>query len=413
VSAPALDSSASYAAEVARMLWPAPWQPPVVTRRRRERGAADREAYVFPSARRPRLLVPVDVPGSSRMLRRLSSGRSGVGRPVRSLVERSMGTRAFALTRWPVLRVPAAGAEADSIERHLSDCLGTEVRVGVLLGSRRVNQKPVLTVFDAGGELRGYAKVGHNDLTRTLVRREADSLAVLNGAPLRHLRVPRVLHHGRWGDLEVLLLSPLADDPRQQVPHPARVAAMTEVAHLPGVVTSTLATSSFWLRLRGAAERDGQPHAARVRAALAAVEEVDGAATVSLGGWHGDWGRWNMGMADGVLSVWDWERFDPDVPLGFDGVHFAAQSVRPGQREAAGQETRFLRSVPATLAELGVPTPDHDRTLRLYLLEIAVRYAEALTHGSTPALQRRTDWVLSLLERLTERTSAALLEGRP
>ena len=45
--------------------------------------------------------------------------------------------------------------------------------------------------------------------------------------------------------------------------------------------------------------------------------------------------------------------------------------------------------------------PDHhDLTLRLYLLEMAVRYVDALTHGATPALLRRTSWVLSVLERL-------------
>jgi hypothetical protein len=123
---------------------------------------------------------------------------------------------------------------------------------------------------------------------------------------------------------------------------------------------------------------------------------------VSLGGWHGDWGRWNMAMGDGHLQLWDWERFDPEVPVGFDGLHFAAQRVRPGQRDEHRQEETFLRSVPETLAELGVHSGQHDLTLRLYLLEIAVRYVDALTHGATPALRRRTSWVLSLLERLLE-----------
>ena len=57
---------------------------------------------------------------------------------------------------------------------------------------------------------------------------------------------------------------------------------------------------------------------------------------------------------------------------------------------------------------------EHDLTLRLYLLEIAVRYVDALTHGATPALQRRTDWVLSLLERLCERAASRWLgRNRP
>ena len=59
------DSSASYAAEVARLLWPEPWDAPHVTRTRHRGGLPHRDAYLFPSERRPRLLVPADVPGSS------------------------------------------------------------------------------------------------------------------------------------------------------------------------------------------------------------------------------------------------------------------------------------------------------------------------------------------------------------
>jgi hypothetical protein len=73
----------------------------------------------------------------------------------------------------------------------------------------------------------------------------------------------------------------------------------------------------------------------------------------------------------------------------------------------------FLRSIPNALAELDVGPDHHDLTLRLYLLEMAVRYADALTHGATPALLRRTAWVLSLLERLSEHPIPVSSKGRP
>jgi hypothetical protein len=414
-SAPA-DASASYAAEVARLLWPEPWQPPYVTHARHRPGSPHRDAYLFPSERRPRLLVPADLPDSSSMLQRLGSGRSALSVPVRTLLERSVRSRVFPLARWPMLRVTGNDPGADSIETYLAGCLGTDVRVGVLLGTRRVNQKPVLQVFATDGTLLGYAKVGHNDLTAALVRREADALVTLGEADPRSFRIPRLIHHGRWAGLEVLVMSALTTDPRCRVDPATRLAAMREVVGLLGTTTVPLAGSGFWSRLRSSAQLLADtPDGPRLQVAAGAIERRDGAEQVTFGGWHGDWGRWNLGMSpdDDALRLWDWERYDPAVPVGFDALHLAAQAVRPGQRGAPRQEYAFLRSAPELLSELTVPARLHDLTLRLYLLTIGVRYVEALTHGATPALRRRTAWVLSLLERRSHDLPATRSEGRP
>jgi hypothetical protein len=394
-------SSASYAEEVARLLWPAPWATPYVTRSRHRRGSPDRDAYLFPSEGRPRLLIPADLPGSSTMLRRLGSTRSPLVTPVRGLLERSVHSRAFSLTRWPILRIPGSDTGADSIERHLAGAFGTEVRVGVMLGTRRANQKPVLQVFDRAGQLLGYAKVGHNDLTAALVRQEAESLEVVASRRPRTFEVPRVLGHDRWAGLEVLVMSALSTDPRLRVPEATKLAAMREVAQLTGTCDDALADSPFWSRLRTDAERlSAGPRGRRLVAALDTIERSSGDQLVTLGSWHGDWGFWNMGLGGGHLMVWDWVRFDTCVPVGFDAIHYAAQGVQPARRDTPRQEGRFLAELPGRLEELGVARPRHTLTLQLYLLEIAVRYEDALTHGPLPSLERRTDWVLDLLEEL-------------
>ena len=148
------------------------------------------------------------------------------------------------------------------------------------------------------------------------------------------------------------MISPLSTDPRQQVPPPTRLAAMREVAALAGTTGARP-----WPRARsgpGCARPSGcsrvRRTASRSRPRSTTIERSYGADTVSLGGWHGDWGRWNMGMDGGVLQLWDWERYDTEVPIGFDALHFIAQGVRPGEREARRQEESFLRSVPEALA---------------------------------------------------------------
>ena len=411
---PATTGDASYATEVARLLWPEPWGAPQVTRTRRRRGLPHRDAYVFPSTRRPRLLVPVDVPGAASMLRRLGRDDSSLAGPARRLLERTVGSPAFALTHWPVLRVDAAHGPADSIEHHLAGCFGTLVRVGVVLGTRRVNQKPVLQIFDIHGRLRGYAKIGHNDLTAELIRHEAAALATVGSRRPVTFRVPEVVHHGQWSGLEVLVLSALTTSGPAKISPAVRSAAMREVADLTCTGDARLAGSGFWARLRADADRlADQPAGRRLGAAAAALERTHGDELVALGGWHGDWADWNMGVGDGVLKVWDWERFDPQVPLGFDGLHHAAQRVRPGEGDEQRQEETFLAGAGEMLAELGVEPGRHDLTLRLYLLEISVRYVDALRHGATPALTRRTEWTLALLERLLAAPQAALVEGRP
>lgn len=410
-----VDASTSYAAEVARLLWPEPWDAPYVTRtRRRTAGRPHRDAYLFPSERRPRMLVPADLPGSSTMLQRLGSGRAAWSSPIRSLLERSVRSRAFPLAGWPMLRVPATDPSADSIEHHLARCFGTEVRVGVLLGTRRVNQKPVLQIFDLTGTVLGYAKVGHNDLTAALVRREAEALSTLASLAPQSFGVPRLIHHGPWADLDVLVMSPLPTDPRLQVPAAARITAMRELMGLAGTTQAPVAQSRFWSRIRGTADLLADtPHGPHLRAAARTIEERSGDQVLTLGGWHGDWGRWNMGIGAGGLQLWDWERFDVEVPIGLDGVHFAAQDVHAGGRDERRQETAFLRSVPARLTELGVHPDQHDLTLELYLLEIAVRYADLLTHGTNAPLELRTSWVLSLLERRLRSRGPGSPEGRP
>ena len=397
------NESTDYASEVAQMLWPPPWGEPEFTRGARGPAAEERDAYLFPSRRRPRLLVPVDVPSSASMVHRLGRGRASLDVPLRGLLERAVRSRAFAMTRWPVLRVSSGDPGADSIESYLSQALGVSVRVGVLLGTRRPNQKPVLAIFDRDShEVVGYAKIGHNELTAGLVRREARALAAVGAARPSSFQAPRLLHSGTWGRLEVVVMSALHTDPRKLVSTAQRLAAMTEVASLRGTQAEPLDQSEYWSSLRSTTGEVVDAGArGRLVAAAAAIEARHGRDVLMFGSWHGDWGGWNMGVdASGRVQLWDWERFGSGVPVGFDAVHFAVQRLRPGKRDAARREEQLTRSMSSTLEVHGVHAAAAGLTLRLYLLDMAVRYQDSWCHAQTPALQRRAGWVTDFLERL-------------
>ena len=90
---------------------------------------------------------------------------------------------------------------------------------------------------------------------------------------------------------------------------------MRELVGLAGTTSAALAESGYWSRLRARPRFWPRlPHGTRLQATLDTIEERHGAELLTFGGWHGDWGHWNMGMAKGVLQVWDWERYDPAGP---------------------------------------------------------------------------------------------------
>lgn len=406
-------SDAEYATDVVRMLWPAPWTAPTTVRGRDSSGRVVRDHLLLPTPARPRVLPPSDVAAAGSMLHRLGKGRSPLSRPMRTLLVRTAGSGMLERMGWPKVRV-AAAHPADSIERHLGEALGADVRVGIILGTARANQKPVLQVYTTTGELLGYAKVGHNALTASLVDKETATLARLEGREKKHFRSPAVLSSAGWRDLRVLVVSPLAGEPGTRVTPDARRAAMRELAALDGLTRSALAGSAFWSRLGGDVASLPEPDLrARLVRAYDELAARLGAAELDFGAWHGDWGHWNMAHGDGVVQLWDWERFDAAVPLGFDEVHFLAQRVRPGTRRFAAQHEELVAAVPAALATFGLDPDVARATMSLYLLEISTRYALGICRSPTPALRRRHEWSTTLLEQLTKVPSPLARGGRP
>ena len=184
-----------------------------------------------------------------------------------------------------MLRVPATDPGADSIETHLADCFGTEVRVGVLLGTRRVNQKPVLQVFDLDGRILGYAKVGHNDLTAALVRREAEALATVGARTNRRRSGSQRSCTTASGQDSRSSCSRRCGPTRgTRVSPAARLAAMREVARLTGSGEAPWPAAASG---RGCGPTpSGWPSsrtAARLVAAADALERSHGADQVELG----------------------------------------------------------------------------------------------------------------------------------
>lgn len=395
------------AEERGRYLWEvlsALWPPPARVARcgRWRHGATDSrhasEFVIVPSERRAVMLLP-------RRPRRVAASAfrnykaSATTWDRRKLDLLALGAR-FGLAEVLPHRVRIEReATGDDLTGYLSATLGHDIVVSLLIGPPRANRKPILEALAPDGTIVGFVKVGVDPLTCGLVRCEAAALAFLDGASLTKVAVPRLLWHGQWHDHEILV--------QQAFPRGQRVrdlaeltGAMAEVAAVRGVTAIPAAASPYWqnlrLRLHALGQRDA---AAALLRALGRAEAEAGDTVLRFGSWHGDWAPWNMTIWQGRALVWDWERFETGVPVGYDAVHYALQqALRDGMAAEPAAEL-ILASAPGILAPLGLDRAAARLVALLYLIEIGTRYLHDRQAEAGARNGRVDTWLLPVLAR--------------
>jgi hypothetical protein len=388
-----------YLWEVLRTLWP---EPARITRTGRGHlGPAEGTEFVIvPDERRAKLLLPRRPRRAAAAALRHYKASADTPRRLafRGLALAAQAGLADLLPHRITIESRPGTADAD-IAGYLGEVLGQEVIISVRVGPPRANRKPVLELLTADGGLIGFAKVGVNALTRELVRAEAAALAVLDAASLVRLSTPRLIQHGQWRGHEVLVQEALSGvaPPRNWA---GLSQAMAELAGVQGVSHLPVDQSPYWRdlrqRLAACTQRDV---AGQLLTVMNCLEPVAGATTVGFGSWHGDWTPWNMTMSDGRALVWDWERFQAGVPIGYDAVHYRLQELVDGGRAPQAAAEEVLAGAATVLAPFGLQAGAARFVASIYLLEIAARY---LTDGQAEAGARLGDvgnWLLPVLMR--------------
>jgi hypothetical protein len=352
---------------------------------------AVREFTFLPSADRPRLLLPTGLPAAAAAaLRRYSHDLGARQRATRAVA--AMAVRAGLADRALRDRLYVSG-DGESIEDRLTELLGRRVVVSVSLGSARANRKPILHALTPRGEPVAFVKVGDTALARDLIEGEAAALRHLARRSLRALRVPEVVYHGDWRGLGLLVLSPLPTGalsfrPRRTAPVAAMRALTGDTRRVP------LTASTFWTRFYDVPLDDPEQRR-RLADVVARIGATYGADELEFGAWHGDWTPWNMAWHGSRVQLWDWERFDPDVPVGLDLLHYRLQ--------AGGGYDRWPD------ATLVVPAGPAGRTaaitVELYLLEMSRRYLTAAQGVLGAPLRLQAKSLLDLLYANAGRTA--------
>lgn len=401
------DARSAYLPELAAQVWPAPADASL--RRGGRAGYA-----VVPSAARPRLLVPL----ASRAAAASAVLHSTEAVGLKARLRRGLLATAFRAGIGPLAlrdRLVVDPADpGDGLAALLAGVLGRDALLSIHIGPARANRKPVLQLLDPAGEPLGYAKLGVDPLTRALVDAEAAALARLATVDLGPVSVADTLHHGRWHGHALLVQSALPVRLPRAAPTAAvegERAAMLAVARCLGVRRQGYAGSGYAKRL--AAEVDalgGRPEAGRLRVVLEAVERAD--PVLGFGSWHGDWNGGNSAvLTDGRVLVWDWERFDADVPVGYDALHRQLQTaVTRGGADPLDAARALLAGAAAALAPFDQPAGAAEAVAVLYLVELAARYLRDRQAEAGARLGQVDAWLLPAVEQRVAGWAGA---GRP
>lgn len=339
---------------------------------------------VVPGPGHPRFLVPL----AGRAAAAASLTRFNALRPAKVRAPRSVLGAGFrtgiapALLRHRLLVcAPASLPESELgdhlLSAHLRHVLGApELAMGLGVHPPDPNLKPTLQLFRPGGTPAGYAKIGWSPATREMTRREADAVAAAGGGPAGGVRVPKLLHHGRWRDHDITVTAPLPPaitryrdvDAPPSLPYDDAFFA----AHV-----AKLADSGYWYALRAevavlAADEGEQRVAELVTARCDDAERDHGDVPLRVARWHGDWVPWNIGRHGGELYAWDWEHSAPGVPVGFDLLHWRFQVALVLRGRPLAEAAAAVRA--AATAELPDVPREHRALLAdLYLLEMFMR----------------------------------------
>jgi hypothetical protein len=284
----------------------------------------------------------------------------------------------------PLLRprttVPSRHADekGPSLHEYLESALSErELSISAAFGPGRINQKPVVRVMRKDGRTLAFAKVGWSELTAQLVRHEARFLAETTKSPIPGVCTPELLHLGVWGRFHVAVYSAeLATNKPRLTPEVFR--AVTE--YLP---SETSAPGPDPVRMGSPESQD----ASWYEFVLGGCDEWArrwGGIPLEIGRWHGDWTPWNSGgTGESPVILWDWERTEPDAPVGFDPLNYYLQPSLLARRDSVGEA---LDAAGEVMHAIGVPT-EHQRAVTWwYALAVISRHSRAGSRGTSQTI---------------------------
>jgi hypothetical protein len=312
--------------------------------------------------------------------------------------------------RWGVL--PATPQEElinNSLLAYLKQVFGQQnLNFAASLGIPGPHRKPVLQALMPDGSILGYAKVGWNEQTNTLVHNEAQILRCLGEAHPRSFTLPTLLHEGQCNGRLLCVMSPAAAKTKAapQVLTLQHLAVQRELAALHTSWIS-LKASRFRANLLQYIEAIQHPYYRHIlQQGICVAEAWLGEQSLPFHLSHGDFTPWNTRSLKQHLFLFDWEYSAADNPPGYDLFHFAVQTGRLLRKEPPGRVSQSILSTEwqtqwfvQHLDYLGISYSAAKPLFLLYLLERLAFYAAV----------NDTDW--KALKHFSMAINFVLLDG--
>lgn len=359
-----------------------------------------------------RALLPMDAPRATRSsVRNASAPQTRRDYAQRILAGTAVGTAARLRTLPHGDRIGARALLStvdDTLEDEMATLVGLErVSMAVHFGPPRANLKPVAKIYDdRTGQAVAVVKFGCTPLTRRLVTREAEFLRGVDGRRPRGLEIPSLVHEGTWGASQLVVQSVVRFKGRHRLPTPpakvrAEQAVIATGAPSVGALRAGSYASDLSERLLGL---DDDPISRTVSASGRRLLEALADEHVATGGWHGDWAPQNVCATESGAGAWDWERWAPDRPCGFDTLHYLAQELLATGGASRSVGSTVIEQAPTLMAphQPGVRPEVLRRLAALYLVEIGHRYLLDGQRDTPSAAGRMDTWLVPALVAAAE-----------
>lgn len=265
----------------------------------------------------------------------LYNAQTWTARAIKTLLENPyIGSASSVFMKTVNLRIKQ---DTDSAEKnnvllfeHLKKVLQEKkLDFAISLGTPGPNRKPVIQLTNADDNVIGYAKVGWDGVTNSLVKNEADTIKYLSRSSFHSFALPSLLHAGWWHDRYLTVQSPPTGTvlPAPKVLTSHYLKMVEELADLK-TECMPIRASAFWANLVNALKnaKGGFYLGVLERKIIPKIDKTFGNMLLPFHISHGDLAPWNAYIKDEKLYLYDWENSRSDAPGGWDLIHFTTQT---------------------------------------------------------------------------------------